>query len=99
METLESIIFEYSRRCFSIFKKKKKTPETEIFDFELQIFKIGLDVGNFSFSSVCNNDSLTFSFFFFYESPGVYEIRYTNRWIGKERKIEVRAGLIVDGKG
>lgn len=29
----------------------------------------------------------------------MYEIRYTNRWIGKERKIEVRAELIVDGKG
>lgn len=89
------VLFSSILDAVSPFSKKKKTPETEIFDFELQIFKIGLDVGNFSFSSVCNNDFLSF----FCESPGVYEIRYTNRWIGKERKIEVRAGLIVDGKG
>lgn len=99
METLKVLFSRILDAVSPFSKKKKKTPETEIFDFELQIFKIGLDVGNFSFSSVCNNDSLTFSFFFFCESPGVYEIRYTNRWIGKERKIEVRAGLIVDGKG
>lgn len=87
METLESIIFKDSRRCFSIFKKKK-TPETEIFDFELQIFKIGLDVGNFSFSSVCNNDSLTFSFFFFARVQVC--MKFDTRIVGSERNVKSR---------
>lgn len=88
METLKVLFSRILDAVSPFSKKKKKTPETEIFDFELEIFKIGLDVGNFSFSSVCNNDSLTFSFFFFVRVQVC--MKFDTRIVGSERNVKSR---------
>lgn len=42
-------VFSFSTLHHFSFSKKKNSTSREIFDFEFQIFKIGLDAGNFSF--------------------------------------------------
>lgn len=69
-------VFSFSILHHFSFSKKNHFQRTKSSILNFKFSKLDSMQETFlSFSSVCNNDSpIKFSFFFFYESPGAYEI-------------------------